>query len=61
MIFDKYKKNLRVENNFIYSYDTKVAEIVNEDIIVKKYYSRTTSKHINYVAYILKLNVIKNY
>jgi len=70
----KYKQNLRVEGNKVYSYNTLVAEI-SGDIIKKvdwiierknKYgctekisTSPTTNKHINYVAEELNLNLIK--
>ena len=48
----KYKQNLKIDDNFIYSYNTKVAEInhKNKSVIISRYYSQTTSKHINYVA-----------
>jgi len=48
----RYKKNLSLENNSVYSYNTKVAEIdhVNETIKLLGYWSKTTSTHINYVA-----------
>tara|TARA_R100001463_G_scaffold6332_6_gene20878 strand:+ start:156 stop:371 length:216 start_codon:yes stop_codon:yes gene_type:complete len=49
---DKYKENLLVSDDNIFSYLTNVAQIDHENrrIIVKKWYSVTTSKHINYVA-----------
>lgn len=55
MVLDKYKQNLKVVGDYIYSYDTKVAWIDRYRELVQiapKYfqYSRTTSKHINYVA-----------
>ncbi len=55
MVLDKYKQNLKVVGDYIYSYDTKVAWIdryTQQVQIAPKYYkySRTTSKHINYVA-----------
>ena len=58
----KYKKNLIVSNNYIYSYNTKVAFIntelkkviridykfkYNDQLLTN---SPTTSKHINYIA-----------
>ena len=54
----KYKKNLKVDNFFIYSYDTQVAEIdrIKKTVTVLEWCvggrtsSPTTSKHINYVA-----------
>lgn len=52
MILKRYKKNLKVRDNKIYSYDTHVANINNNFRIVKVlgWWSVTTSKHINYVA-----------
>ena len=51
-IFERYKANLRVHGNKVYSYETDVANIDHKDrtITPNKYYSMTTSKHINYVA-----------
>ena len=48
----KYKQNLKVDNFFIYSYDTNVAEIdhIKKTVTKLGYWSVTTSKHINYVA-----------
>lgn len=49
---DKYKKNLRYDDEFVYSYNTKVAKIDHRHkmVITLGYWSPTTSKHINYVA-----------
>lgn len=51
-IDDKYKKNLKTDDKFIYSYNTKVAEIDHKNRVVKPlgYWSKTTSKHINFAA-----------
>jgi len=48
----KYKQNLRVEENNVYSYKTHVATINHENRTVEQlgYWSQTTQKHINYVA-----------
>ena len=48
----KYKQNLKVDNFFIYSYNTQVAEIDHsaKTITILEWWSKTTSKHINYVA-----------
>ena len=62
----RYKKNLKVEENYVYSYNTLVAYIdhPNKQVIllhwrIEKEYinrvvifesSKTTSRHINYVA-----------
>lgn len=59
--FDRYKANLMYDNKYIYSYRTKVAKIENGNLIVDNWYSVTTSKHINYAARQLKLNLIKKY
>jgi len=55
----KYKKNLKVEANKVYSYQTHVATIVGNDLIQLGYWSMTTQKHINYVADELDLILIK--
>ena len=49
---DKYKQNLKVDYNNIWSYETKVAEINHRDRTITPlgWWSVTTSKHINYVA-----------
>jgi len=49
---DKYKQNLRVDNESVYSYDTRVAHInhLDKTITPLGWWSVTTSKHINYVA-----------
>ena len=47
----RYKKNLRVKGNQVWSYSTHVANILNGGKLeVLGYWSRTTSKHINEVA-----------
>lgn len=49
---DRYKKNLKVEDDKVYSYDTHVATIDQEarQLIVHGWWSVTTSKHVNYVG-----------
>ena len=49
---DRYKKNLRVEGDNVYSYDTHVATIDEQakQIIIHGWWSATTYRHINYVA-----------
>ena len=61
----RYKQNLKVIDNKVYSYDTLVAEIKG-DKLHKIYWnvngmttSPTTSKHINYVANELNLKLIQ--
>jgi len=62
--FDRYKQNLKMIGNDIYSYDTHVAEIVDNKLHLINWYvpgvgshSPTTSRHINYVASKLKLEI----
>ena len=65
MRFEKYKQNLSQEGNYIVSYDTKVAEIINGELykldwnVGGKTSSPTTSKHINYAAKELGLEIHK--
>ena len=69
MNFDRYKENLRIEGNEVWSYTTHVATIKFDKLIqlpysfkhgdVKKEWSSTTQRHINYVARQLKLTLIK--
>lgn len=58
--FIKYRKNLAHDDNFVYSYKTKVAQIDNERCILWRldYFSVTTSKHINYAAKELDLKLM---
>ena len=62
--FDRYKVNLRQIGNDIYSYDTRVAEIKDGKLYKLKWNvngmtsSPTTSKHINYVAKELNLEIV---
>lgn len=59
MRFEKYRENLMVVYPYIYSYNTNVAEITEDNVIVvNRFYSKTTSKHINYVASILDCTVM---
>ena len=65
----KYKQNLRIDHNNVLSYNTIVARIKGNEIYqlpysfkygdVKKQWSSTTQKHINYVANELDLTLIK--
>jgi len=57
----KYKKNLKVENDFVISYGIEVAKINHDTktVEVLDYFSQTTSKHINYVASELGYSVVK--
>jgi hypothetical protein len=62
--FDRYKQNLKQIGNDIYSYDTHVAEVKDDKLYKLKWNvygmtsSPTTSKHINYVARELNLEVV---
>ena len=57
----KYTKNLRVDNDYVYSYDTKVAIIDHEkkEVTPLGWWSVTTSKHINYAAKEMGMRVVK--
>lgn len=61
----RYKQNLKVIGNSVYSYNTHVAEIVGKELhkiawrVNGRSSSPTTTKHINYVASELNLNLIK--
>ena len=55
----KYKQNLKVEDNKVYSYNTHVATIKEDCLFQLGYWSMTTQKHINYVANELDLKLIK--
>ena len=54
----KYKQNLKVTGNKVFSYNTHVATIEGNDLIQLGYWSQTTQKHINYVAEELDLILI---
>ena len=56
---EKYKQNLKVQGNKVWSYSTHVATIEGNDLIQLGYWSQTTQKHINYVADQLDLILIK--
>lgn len=55
----KYKRNLRIQNNNVWSYTTIVAKIKDNELHQLGYWSQTTQKHINYVANELGLTLIK--
>tara|TARA_R100000951_G_scaffold109544_1_gene106769 strand:- start:295 stop:477 length:183 start_codon:yes stop_codon:yes gene_type:complete len=56
---DKYKQNLRIIGDDVYSYSTHVATIHQDNLIQHGWWSVTTQKHINYVAREYNLNLIK--
>jgi hypothetical protein len=55
----KYKQNLRIDGNNVWSYQTIVAKKDGNDLIQLGYWGMTTQKHINYVAKYFQLNLIK--
>ena len=57
---EKYKQNLTIRGNEVWSYSTHVATINNNDLLQLGYWSQTTQKHINYVADHLDLILIKD-
>tara|TARA_B110000285_G_scaffold203670_1_gene239998 strand:+ start:23818 stop:23997 length:180 start_codon:yes stop_codon:yes gene_type:complete len=56
---DRYKKNLKIVGNKVYSYDTHVATIEGTQLIQLGWWSVTTQKHINYVSNELELGLTK--
>ncbi len=59
---DKYKENLMLIGDEVYSYHTNVASIEYPGKLVQHgWWSVTTQKHINYVAKELGLTIEKNY
>ena len=55
---DKYKQNLSIQGNQVWSYTTHVATIDGNDLLQLGYWSQTTQKHINYVANQLDLVLV---
>ena len=55
----RYKQNLRVDENKVFSYNTHVATIKGGLLLIHGYWSMTTSKHINYVASQYNLTKVK--
>lgn len=60
MELKRYKQNLRIEGNKVWSYTTHVATIDGNKLIEHGWWSMTTQKHINYVAKELNLELIKS-
>ena len=56
----KYKQNLRILGNEVWSYSTVVARIQENNLYQLGSWSRTTQNHINYVADELDLILIKD-
>ena len=55
----KYRENLRIKGNEVWSYTTHVATIADDKLFQLGYWSQTTQEHINYVAKELDLILIK--
>ena len=55
----KYKQNLTIQGNKVWSYTTHVATISGNELHQLGYWSKTTQKHINYVARELDLTLVK--
>ena len=58
-MLEKYKQNLSIRGNQVWSYTTHVATIAGGQLIQLGYWSMTTQKHINYVAQQFDLELIK--
>jgi|TARA_R100000482_G_C5109637_1_gene139845 hypothetical protein len=58
---DRYRENLLVSDDFVFSYLTNVARIchITKTIQPLGWWSSTTSKHINYVGKHLNYEVLK--
>ena len=54
----KYKQNLTIIGNQVWSYTTHVATIEQNKLYQLEYWSQTTQKHINYVAKELELYLV---
>ena len=58
--FNKYKENLMLIDNDVYSYTTHVATVKPFELLQWEEWSVTTQKHINYVAKELGLKLIRS-
>jgi hypothetical protein len=58
-MLNKYKENLSIRGNQVWSYTTHVATIADDKLYQLGYWSMPTQKHINYVAEQLGLTLIK--
>ena len=56
--FNRYQDNLRLVGNQVFSYTTHVATIEGDTLRALGYWSKTTTKHINYVAAELRLKKV---
>ena len=59
-MLEKYKQNLSIRGNQVWSYTTHVATIADDKLYQLGHWSMTTQKHINYVAKQLDLILIKS-
>ena len=57
----KYKQNLKVIGNAVFSYTNHVATIEGDTLKQLGWWSVTTQKHINYVAKELNLTIKTKY
>ena len=57
--FDKYKENLMLIDDKVISYTTHVATVKPFELLQWQKWSKTTQKHINYVAKELGLKLIR--
>jgi hypothetical protein len=48
--FKRYQENLTLVGNNVFSYTTHVATIEGNTLRILGYWSKTTTKHVNYVA-----------
>lgn len=60
MKFNRYRENLRFHYPYVYSYDTKVAEVKGGRLLQLGWWSMTTQKHINYASKELNLELDRN-
>jgi hypothetical protein len=55
---NRYKENLRIDGDRVISYSTHVATINGNTLQILGYWSKTTNKHVNYVAAELDLKKV---
>tara|TARA_R110000782_G_scaffold205160_4_gene293482 strand:- start:3101 stop:3313 length:213 start_codon:yes stop_codon:yes gene_type:complete len=58
-MLNKYKENLSIRGNQVWSYTTHVATIAGDKLLQLGSWSSKTQKHINYIAKKLELKLIK--
>jgi len=58
--FNDYQKNLKYDDNFVYSYGTKIIEILPDNKCkILGHWSVTTTRHSNYAIKQLNLKVVE--